>query len=88
MPNRVDEDADWNDDSTDDDEEFDDILDDSEEATIPCPNCKRQIHEDAQRCPYCEHYLSEEDAPSSGKPWWVTIGVLVCLYVVYRWIAG
>jgi hypothetical protein len=50
---------------------------------------KREIHEDSVRCPHCENYLSEEDAAApSRKPWWIIVGVLVCLYVVYRWIVG
>jgi hypothetical protein len=61
---------------------------DEDEPTVPCPYCKREIHEDSQRCPHCENYLSEEDAPPSRKPWWLILGVIVCLYLVYRWIAG
>jgi hypothetical protein len=38
------------------------------------------------RCPYCEHYISDEDAPPRRRPWWLVIGVVVCLYAVYRWI--
>jgi hypothetical protein len=64
-----------------------DDWDDDEEATAPCPYCKRDIHEDAVRCPYCEQYLSEEDEAPARKPWWLILGVLVCLYLVYRWIA-
>jgi uncharacterized paraquat-inducible protein A len=59
-----------------------------EEPTIPCPNCKRQIHEDSPRCPYCENYISEEDTVPARKPWWIYVGAVLCLYVVYRWIAG
>jgi len=58
---------------------------DDEEPTIPCPYCRREIHEDSERCPYCEHYISQEDAPPARKPWWIIIGVVACLYVVYRW---
>ena len=76
MPRRVAEEDDWPDDR-------------DEEETIPCPHCKREIHEDSVRCPHCENYLSEEDeAAPSRKPWWIVVGVLVCLYVVYRWIVG
>jgi hypothetical protein len=57
-----------------------------EEPTVPCPYCKREIPEDAPRCPYCEHYISEEDPPPSRKPWWIILGVVLGLYVVYRWI--
>jgi hypothetical protein len=77
-----------NDDADCDFEEDDDYGDDDSEPTVPCPYCRREIHEDAQRCPYCERYISDEDAPPSRKPVWIVIGVLVCLYVVYRWISG
>jgi hypothetical protein len=77
-------------DDRDDDDELDEEADDydssDDEPTIPCPYCRREIHEDSQRCPYCAHYLSREDAPPARKPWWMILGVAVCLYVVYRWI--
>jgi len=57
-------------------------------ATVPCPYCKREIYEGAERCPYCEQYISEEDSPPSRKPWWLLVGVLLCLYAVYRWVTG
>jgi hypothetical protein len=56
-----------------------------EETTIPCPYCKRPIYEDSPRCPYCENYISEEDTVASHKPWWIIVGVILALYVVYRW---
>jgi len=61
---------------------------DDKAETIPCPHCRKQIHEDSERCPYCEQYLSDEEAPPNRKPWWIVIGVLVCMYAVNRWIAG
>lgn len=80
---------DWDDDDPgmvrdpEDDDDWPDDWDD--EPTMPCPHCRREILEDAERCPYCEHYLSREDAPRERKPWWIIVGVIVCLYVVYRW---
>ena len=85
MPLRRDHDDDWEEDESAGDEEGDS---DDDDYTVPCPYCKRPIYEDAQRCPYCERYLSDEDAPPARKPWWVIAGAVLCLYVVYRWVAG
>ena len=59
-----------------------------DDSTVPCPYCNRPIYEDAERCPHCEQYISEEDAPPTRKPWWLILGVLVCLLLVYLWIKG
>jgi hypothetical protein len=60
---------------------------DEAEPTVTCPYCRREIHEDAQRCPYCEKYISDYDAPPH-KPWWILVGVVIALYIIYRWIVG
>lgn len=73
----ADDDDDWND--PDDDTSHDDL------PTVPCPYCSREIFEAAPKCPYCGEYISEEDATPSRKPLWIVMGVLVCLYIVYRW---
>lgn len=62
--------------------------DDDDESTIPCPYCKQHIHEDSERCPHCERYISKEEAPPARKSWWIIIGTLICLFIVYRWIVG
>jgi hypothetical protein len=69
-----------------DENEWDD--DEDEETTVPCPYCRRPIHEDSPRCPLCGNYISEEDTVPARKPWWIIVGVLLALYVVYRWIVG
>jgi hypothetical protein len=86
MARRLAEDEEW-------DEGEPDVRDDADasdvdESTIPCPYCKRHIHEDSQRCPYCEYYISKEDPPPARKPWWIILGTLLCLYIVYRWVVG
>jgi hypothetical protein len=87
MPRWSDSKGPWDDDlGLDEDlEDPDDREEDDEDSTISCPHCRREIHEDSERCPYCESYLSKEDAPPARKPWWIIIGVVACLYVVYRW---
>jgi predicted nucleic acid-binding Zn ribbon protein len=59
---------------------------DDEEESIPCPYCGKQVHEDSQRCPHCESYISREDAPATVKPLWLLLGTAAVLVVVYIWI--
>lgn len=75
------------DDDLDDAEEVEgtDDGDEDDEDTVPCPHCLRPVYEDAECCPGCGHYLSREDAPSR-HPWWLVIGVLVCLAVILGWV--
>jgi uncharacterized protein (DUF983 family) len=75
------------------DDEFDldesDDLDDEDEDepgdTMPCPHCLGTIYDDSERCPHCGNYLSREDSPRR-PPWWVIVGVGLCLVIVFRWI--
>ena len=88
MPRWPDDEDDWDDDFDADEGDDFDASNDEDETTIPCPYCRRPIHEEAERCPHCEQYVSQEDAPSSRKPWWLLVGVAAGLYAVYRLIAG
>ena len=65
-----------------DDWEGDDPDDDD---TDECPHCGASIYDDSERCPRCGHYLSREDAPRR-QPWWVVLGVVVCLAMVSWWV--
>ncbi len=84
---------DWDDDFASEDdtsEEFDEGYSDAaeDEPTVPCPYCRQEIHEDAQRCPHCERYISDEDAPTAAKPGWIVIGGGACQYLVSSWTLG
>jgi hypothetical protein len=70
-----------------DDTEADEPADEDDD-TVPCPYCKKPVHEDAERCPHCESYISAEDTPPTHKPWWIIIGAAACLGVVYLWITA
>ena len=80
---------DWDDDFESDAEDSADSRDENgdDEPTRACPYCGDQVYEDSPRCPSCEKYLSDEEAPPR-KPWWMIVTVAICLYLVYRWTAG
>ena len=85
MPGHYDEDDD------DDDWENPDPPEDDEddgEPTVPCRYCGREMLEDSPRCPHCERYVSAEDAPATGPPWWVALGAVLALIGVLLLIAG
>jgi len=90
MGRPAEEKAEWDDDRWDEDDLDSDDWDDrdDDEPTVPCPYCRREIFEDSVRCPHCGEYISEEDAPPGRKPWWIIIGVLLCLAAVWVWLAS
>jgi hypothetical protein len=57
-----------------------------QDDTVPCPYCGRAIYEDSPSCPHCGNYISDEDAPTGRKPWWLIVGALLCLAVVLMWV--
>jgi uncharacterized paraquat-inducible protein A len=59
--------------------------DDDGSETIACPYCGKQVYEDAGRCPYCENYLSGEDAPLR-VPAWLAVGALLALAAALTWV--
>ena len=54
-------------------------------VTLPCPHCREPVHEQAERCPHCGWYISEEDAPPVRKPVWLVIGFILALTVALLW---
>jgi hypothetical protein len=87
MGRHVEEEAEWDNEGWEADENDRDG-DAEDEPTIPCPYCRRAIYEDSPQCPYCRRYILDEDASPSRKPWWVILGVLLCLAAIWVWIAS
>jgi hypothetical protein len=86
MARRAEEEAEWDEEGWQGDEGVGES-DEEDEPTIPCPYCRREIHEDSPQCPYCGQYIVEDDASATRKPWLIILGVLLCLLVVWFWIA-
>jgi len=85
---RSEDDSDWDDNDLADEDFAEDSTNEDDEPTVPCPYCRREILEDLARCPYCQRDISQEDAPPQPKSWFIVVGVVLCLYVVYLWIVG
>ncbi|HLN30079.1 MAG TPA: zinc-ribbon domain-containing protein [Gemmataceae bacterium] len=82
MPHQSDLDDEWDDNEV---QGFQ-VPEEEEEETVPCPHCRRQIYEDAERCPNCGHYLSIEDGSFRARPWWFISGFVICVVIVVGWI--
>ena len=79
----------WDDDDSDDSDYAGfSTAGEDDDPTLPCPHCGAEVYENAERCPECGKYLSEEDVPSGPKPLWIIVGVLVCLVIVLGWVFG
>lgn len=76
------------DDDWDEPEDAFDGPDDDGPDTDTCRYCGAEIYDDSVRCPHCEKYLSEEDAPPRRHPWWIALGVLAVLAITAMWVFG
>lgn len=86
MPPYTADETEWEDDSDVEDYGAEEWEDQEDEPTVPCPYCHRDIYEDSVRCPHCGEYISEEDSPPGRKPWWVIVGVLLCMGAIIVWV--
>ena len=81
-----DADADDDQDASDDPEAPDaaDRDDGDEPAMVRCPNCRKWIVEDAERCPKCGHYVEDAEL-ARERPTWVWVGIGLALLVAVTW---
>ena len=57
----------------------DEVDEDDDVDTMPCPYCGAAIYDDAVRCPKCDQYLSDEDRTTTNQPRWIIVTALVVL---------
>ena len=77
----------YEDDGSQDDEEWSEQAWDSDEEpvdTVPCGHCAAQVYEDAEQCPHCGEWIIRRGASAlSGKPlWWQIAGLLGMIAVI------
>ena len=92
MPRRVATEDDWEDDGDegwthdDDDDEWVPDDEEDEDPTAECPHCHEPVFDQAERCPHCGWYISEEDVPPRRWPAWVMIGFVLALAGALLWV--
>ncbi|MGE0759187.1 MAG: hypothetical protein AB7F89_05225 [Pirellulaceae bacterium] len=83
----VDEDtADGSGDEWDGDEADEDQDESPDGATMDCPMCGEEIYDDATWCPFCDQYLTQEQARPRRLGWWFWLGMGACFAAVLIWV--
>ena len=67
------------------DEEDDLEFDDPDAYLIHCPNCDKELFDDAEFCPSCGEYILVDNAPSSA---WKLTSVVVLVAIIAAIIVG
>lgn len=63
----------------DDDDEFD---------VIACHNCGREIFEDSEQCPICQHYIVSSGRPAAATSKLGWLGLLIAILLLILLIFG
>lgn len=63
-----------------DEEDYDEQEDDDAVELVRCPECRREIPEFTDRCPYCENWIVS--GAVRPAPWIRIVGVLALLAMV------
>ncbi len=68
------------------DEEWinEDRSDDSDDDLLACPSCKKAVHEDTQKCPYCGDWVTPVSLEHRSKRivWVLVILLMIVLMIV------
>jgi hypothetical protein len=59
--------------------------DDMGAEVVDCPQCRRSVYEESEQCPYCGHYITEDER-GTGYPVWVVLTAIVCLGLALGWV--
>jgi hypothetical protein len=90
MPRRVDVDDDWEGEDDDwvsnEDDGWCCAGDEDDDPTTECPHCHKPVFDQAERCPHCGWYISEEDTPPNRLPGFIVLGLTLAAVAVYFWV--
>ena len=76
---------DWEDDPEEPDESEMDFGDSAD--LRPCPFCKKAIDEQADVCPHCGNYISDEKVKDRKPMWFVIAAIAIIAAILVRWVA-
>jgi hypothetical protein len=76
-----DEDEEW------EDSDWDEGADDDDSTpVVECPQCGREVYEEADQCPACGEFFVPDTRVWTGKPWWWAVlglaGVIAVIIVL------
>ena len=61
-----------------------DLTEDDEEQTLPCPSCGHPVHEETQKCPYCGDWIVPLPAAGRKHHWvWLAAAALAILGLLF-----
>ena len=63
-----------------------DIGDEDEPDLVRCPNCRKMIQADAERCPKCGHYVIDEELDRANRPWWIWVGIVLAAILALMYV--
>ena len=55
--------------------------------TVVCPSCKSDVYEEAEQCPRCGEYLTQERAVGRW-PWWVMVGIVLAMLIAVIFVVS
>lgn len=60
-----------------------DNSDDWEDSYVKCPHCGEMMLEDAEYCPYCDRWMTQEETrPGKLSPWAVVVVLILIATMV------
>jgi hypothetical protein len=77
----------YHDDDEDDETDYS-LRDEDDGDTVPCSHCGRDVYDEAEQCPYCGEYITDEGPAARSWPWWMWLGLAGALFVVLWWVVG
>jgi hypothetical protein len=73
----------WDDDNLDGEgpleSDLEELGDDGEPQTAPCPLCGVEIYDDSVQCPACKQYIFPTAGTRHRWPWWWALAAAVAL---------